>query len=561
MGTDPAWMAAALQGTMGTDVTPSPDWDSPFGRYVRGIGTGLGKQYLQPLKEAGQTALNTIQHPIQSEEQAGEQFMQLPQTIAHGAEGAWNAITHPQQTVSSALSSMEQQASTPEGAGELTSRFIPGPAELSALRNVGRVNHIWGGPQSPMYDEARAQKATEMKAAGASDREIYDATFDPEVGGGYWNAPQEWGQKKPWFWVSDQEAGLRKSALRDIKAEGEQQLQNVRDRLAENTPFYDPQTNTPQRLSPQSRQDLMTYLAKKKAPDLARSSPDIQQFLSAAPNVEPKTFTMGDLMNPDWKGFKAYPGLADQPVQIRPWGGLGAYSYQPHAGSPAGMTTVGGIYNKSGEGAFNEHTVLDTLLHEMGSHAVQTYEGMPPGGTPPLSGVFSQNLAGLADEPLKYGMREPFNETEQGQIKQMLERNALTRMTPSSHFVSPNYQGYLNLAGEANARLPMNVRDEVRYQATQTNPRAVYPWERYESTGATVGPRSMIVGAKQTKDINALPEGIGTWAPVYHPEASSPQLRNVISGELPEPIPGVDLSKSSKPEQLSLGLRRARKPK
>lgn len=452
-----------------------------------------------------------------------------PESSDLGA-GAAQAVTHPVDTATGIASNLYQGLTGgPESAGETLGGFItPGDLAkgLSALKDVGQVSRseIWAGRGSPLYDTERSAIAREMKRRGGyTDREIYDATFDPRTGGGYWVPPENMqppGAPAAWAWVSDKEAGLQPGAMAEIRAEAQRQMNA--------TGLGD---QRPGKLTQGQYSYLMTRGEKGELPRTQ--------------------YTLSDFMRPEWKGFEAYPGLRDMPVTLDPFSNaFGGWT------PSKGQMELGGFFRGPAKAGATKEELLDSLMHEP-SHAIQQFESMPMGSSPEAMGRLHKALSyGLEDIVPGVSQRVPYLDD-----RQLLRtsQEALERAggNPVSHGYDPRFAAYLNVAGEANARLPNTVRNlEAARESEQigkglppnTAPQ-VYPFEHYADTG----PRGTVL----SDPTQQLVTGKGGRLLVPSLQQRVHLEPYGLTGELQRPNPNVNLGRGQMREQLALGLRRA----
>ena len=576
MSTDPNLIAALLQNP---DLAEAQS-QQPVSEFMGGMGRGLYNQYVQPLVSAGQAAGRYAQDPIQTTLDAAQAYQQLPQRYGEFTQNLGEMVKHPGQTADVALEALRQKTSTPGGAGELASNFLPGPGEIargiSGAEDLSKLG-IWGGPKSPAYDTDKAGKALQMKLAGAGDREIYDATFDEKLGGGYWVPPKEWGQQKPWFWSDDRGAKLQPGVLTEAREEGERQYQDAIQRLRDNLPIWNGEKWT--QLSSGGRQNALQTLTSSTPEKMGRQGEmSMRNFLSDIRNVEHTPYTMSDIIRPGWKGFDAYPGLRDQPLYITPWSTeqgqfVDRYGHRTNYahGMPAGTASFGNIYDERPNAQLNEKNLVDTLLHEVGTHSVSDFEQMPQGGGLGQGMMWEQNLKNILDPQSQLSQQlGPLNPTDRA-LALHLQGNVAAAGAPDPLQAifgtrgDPKMQRYLNLAGEANARVPGSVLARQAYLESQDAMGRVYPFERYRTTGTTVSPENMLVRGQQQFYPQPVPfsdKGVTMWHPMYHPEASG-AMPQIITSQHLTPIEGRDITQRTTPQQLALGLRRTaqRRPK
>ena len=542
---DPNLMAAMLQH--------DPQDPGPPGAQF--LGGALKGMIWDPIKGAFTLAGNIADAAYRPDDPETEAM------LTSTGQGLAQTALHPAQAVANAATDLYHHVTSgnPAEVGETLGSFVS-PTRLMDAGTAAR--DIWAGRKSPVYSSEAAEIAKDMRDQGHTERSIYDATYDPSLGGGMWNPPPQWGQSDPWQWISDKEAALQPGTLKEFESEAQRQAESFHENVLRGRPVVMDPGDAPRELGRSERRDVLSDLTEKndpghwdartlKSPQDLYTTPLMGARLSAPQNVTRTKYTLGELLEPDWKGFQAYPGLRDQPVYVTPWapeygqfvdawGGAQAPHFQ-HGLKAGEMSVGGGMFAKSNK-QWNAPNVVDTLLHEGGTHGVADFEGFPQGAGLGHALGFDKRItqALMSDTSLSEGDRA-FLEARQHQVR-------MAGYDPRTGSLEP-FQAYLNQAGEANARLPGEV---IRAQKRQPNDR-IYPWERYEYTGTTVSPGQMLVRG----------DPFGMVHPMYHP-MTPPHLRDIISNQMITPIAGRDLSRgSTPPEQLALGLRRAsqRKPK
>lgn len=481
-------------------------------------------------KGVGQTALATLQAPFDIWDAAyhpdTSSLTQGLGAVAGDPVGAGKAV---------ASSLYQGVTGGPESLGETAGSFITPTdlaAGLSALKTAGQAgrSEIWASRGSPLYDTERGAIARAMKERGGyTDREIYDATFNPEHGGGYYMPPAshqpEGAAPNPWFWVSDKEAGLQPGTMNEIRAEAQRQMAGG---------------------------------AVDRVPQPGRTNETEREFLEmrGERGSLPRTqYTLSDFMSPEWKGFQAYPGLRDIPVTLSPFSN--AYGeYRPKRGT----MDFGGIYGSRAPRQTSDE-LLNSMLHES-SHAVQNFERMPAGSSPEAMTKLHQALSwGLSPEE---GTTVPRTLVPEDQARLRTAQEALETHggVGMAAMHSPNYGAYMNVAGEANANLPGTVRNvesqRLRDTLAQGLPASVapqvYPFEHYgdipTSGGGVTGlvnpdPSTHLVTGKGGRLVDP------TLGERVHLENAG------LTGQLNRPSPTVNLARGQMRDQLALALRRA----
>lgn len=552
MATDPNLMAALLQGS---GEPSADDWEdfarrlgqTTVGRYASGVGQGLQQQYIDPLKNAPS---------ILDPGQIGQQLQQAPAAIGQAATNVAQMAMHPQQTASAAAQAIREKLSTPEGAGELTSYLLPGPGEIaSGARRAGEGLGIWGGYTSAKYDPDMADLAKRMKAAGKTDREIYDATADASGGGGYWNPPDQWGQRNPWVWIPTQEAKMAPGAMEELKAEGQRQFEG---RMAAYEKAGSRVSGAP--LSGGIPPDVMkragAELTQARTPADIMGRPYAEAFMQDA---YPKTGAMTQYRLEDFlehpELYEHYPGLREYPVHVEPWA-PGSYTTGKKQ-----QISIGDLYGGLPFGMSRSQNALDTLLHEP-SHVIQDVTGMPGGGSAAQIDLLRQHLTrGLDPSALQPNSLGQLSSAEQRLLANRADQLYwMMEVPPYGGFPrsSPAGRGYANLAGEANARLPYTVHQQ-EWMRSRLGGDQVYPFEQYGKTGVLQPPQDLLVTNPQrllyhpygtpATEAYGVSGSMGPRAPTWNQRVIG---RNVAGGgQLEGPVA------PPRPEQLALGLRRA----
>jgi hypothetical protein len=222
MSADPSDLAAALAASGGSgdpaaDIAQLPANQQGPGAVALGVGRGMiwnpAKQAYELAKRWGSNAIKSLTDP------SADPMMPINDVdtfLGNARTGLDKAAAHPFDAIGNAASSLWNQASQgPEQAGEVAGSFIS-PGDLAkglGLASDASKLDIWGGAKAASHDPARAAQAQAMKAAGASDQEIWDQTSK-------YNTPAEWGQEQPWHWIDDSKATILPGAQDKIKAGG-----------------------------------------------------------------------------------------------------------------------------------------------------------------------------------------------------------------------------------------------------------------------------------------------------------------------------------------------------
>lgn len=245
------------------------------------------------------------------------------------------------------------------------------------------------------------------------------------------------------------------------------------------------------------------------------------QALDAFPNGEgPPHITLGDVMHPDWEAFHAYPGLRDLPVRYEAVSTQGAVgSYRPKEGAIV-------LHH----GALSDPDDLrGTLIHEA-THAVQHFEGMPAGGSADAIHYYGRGLeAALDDTNMDLEHRQAVRDLS-GKFRDAV-------MSQDDRSLSTN--GYMNIAGEANARLSEHM---LRAPAPGTvlhgadgkftvGEHGLRPFEQYPLVGARGYPSEhLVVGAGNLLMDPRLPPngGLGEYGLTGNYAPTGPDLAKAL---------------------------------
>lgn len=522
MSVDPNMMAYLLQ-LQPDNAPPSPTPEMGqhgIGQVPVGIAKGLGKNALALGSQAGDI-WDLAFHP-QDENPL--------------VEGVSSFAQHPYDTASDAVDSIYEGLSGSPGsfaetmAGFATPHdFIPGAPRAPVTSN------IWGGRKSRLYDWNRAAKVRDMAEEGVPESQAFMQTADPEAGVlGYWQPPESWGQKYPWMWIDDRSAELAPGAMRGLNAEAQRQFaqrmeaaQKARSVMIGQGPAD----------NPISRADIDRLTRKLESSERIQDmDPEERAFMGGAyPRLglpgAPAPTTLGDLVSPKWSAFEHYPGLQDLPVGINPWA-----RYQGGWSGKRGKIEIGGGF----EGRWsNPDDVLDTLLHEP-SHGVQDFEGMPGGAAPQMHVIHQRALETAAEDTSLSAYQR---ELARQQLAGLTGPGRSNYIGPHRLAMDPDMLAYMNSTGEANARLPFQVR---RAQLDPLRDTPVIPMAHYYDAGIAHPERTIVTA----------PGGS-----LYHPDAR--EITGMTSTMGPRADLPYDLSRrtTGPTDQLSLALRRARQKK
>ena len=245
---------------------------------------------------------------------------------------------------------------------KLAEQVVPGimergglPAQALSDLATGSRSQIWIGPKAKTFDNRRLNEAVEMKKAGATDEEIWAKT------GTYKGVDGVWRQE-----ISDQQARFltpeqRKEELEQVK----EAVQTLKSKIA-----------------PTKQKDLFPKSLSEAKKGIKE---DIEILKGDIKNRQRNPRTQGmqaGYMFEHPELYKAYPELLNLMITTEGSGlGLGtqaSLSVIPRHGQLPGSMAMD-IYDA---GLRNNPT--SSALHEM-QHAVQTIEGMHPGGNPTMA--------------------------------------------------------------------------------------------------------------------------------------------------------------------------------
>jgi hypothetical protein len=315
---------------------------------------------------------------------------------------------------------------------------------------------IFVGPKSKTWHQGRADMAVAMEEAGRKPEEIWLATGTFRGADGILR--QEIDDRAAKFLTPDE----RKEIVEGLKGQVSELKEKVRPSSQKDL--------FPKALT-EARKEVKGKIGELKDEIQARGKNPSTQGLEAKYIFE----------HPEL--YKAYPELADLNITTgggdRSSGTLGALSVIPKSGDRPGAMAMD-IYHS---GLSRDPTSIS--LHEM-QHAVQTLEGMGPGGSPTMAfsdPIAQQILKRRLDEIRSPGTFEEFqraNRFPEDKAREAYEEYVRTYKP----FINPKIERevqkeaameyYRRLAGEAEARAVQDRQLMTPQQRMETPPAASY---------------------------------------------------------------------------------------
>jgi hypothetical protein len=349
-------------------------------------------------------------------------------------------------------------------AGErMAERVVPqimerGGAGADILRDMaqGSRSQIFIGPKAKTFHQGRADMAVAMEEAGRTPQEIWLATGTFRGADGILR--QEIDDRAARFLTDDQ----RKEIVEGLKGQVGELKEQVKPTKQKDL--------FPKALT-EARKEVKGKISELKDEIQTRGKNPSTQGLEAKYIFE----------HPEL--YKAYPELADLNITTgggdRTSGTLGSLSVIPKSGDSPGAMAMD-IYRP---GLSRDPTSIS--LHEM-QHAVQTLEGMGPGGSPAMAfndPIAQQILKRRLDEIRSPGTFEEFqraNRFPEDKAREAYEEYVRTYKP----FINPKIERevqkeaameyYKRLAGEAEARAVQDRQLMTPAQRRETPPPASY---------------------------------------------------------------------------------------
>jgi hypothetical protein len=392
------------------------------------------------------------------------------------------------------------------GASQLAGGFYMGPGSPArlitgipnAVLRAGQdftmaagqpASRMFIGPKAKTWNQAKADEAARMEKAGVDPVEIWRQTGTFRGADGI-----------PRQEISDQGARFLTNPER---AESAQVIQSGIDVLK-------------QKIKPSKQKDLfpksLTEARKEIRDRINRGTTEYINW-----NQDPSIGVRADTILSHPELYRAYPELADMQVVTGGYGGnaRGSLSSLPSGGTGRGYMEMD-IYDAGMKG-----DPRSTALHEM-QHAVQTIEGMSPGGNtvmafkdPRTTEIYKRRIAEL-QQPSTFEEFQRVNKVPQERAQAAYEEYLRTHklsITPSVERMVQEEAAkeyYRRLAGEAEARATQARRGMTPEQRAQE-----YPYSSYdvlEEDLLTKPPKEYAGGGALVKAVRAA-QSVGKQAP------------------------------------------------